>query len=699
MSNGINSKVPVMGDWRLYSSRTATTCIVILTLLAVAALGVGLVRAASGIDRSASRHEEQLVGNGLKLKDQALRDCIAPQTMWDEAVGHLDNRYDPDWAASNLGQYLTSTCALQGVYVVAAGGEVLGAWSGGKTAPAQLPTELRAPIQGLVAAIRQRELARGAFPARPVQTSLIAKPIDETDVVATAAGAVVIAATLVQPDFGSSLPKAAQAPIVISVQPIDQAYLDWIRTYYLIGDFRLGGTPSGRSAVAALNNRQGQPVVSFHWAYEQPVRDLTRGIAPSVGFLLMVLLVVPAVTIWRDRRHTQRLRDAIAAANSASEAKSRFIANMSHEIRTPMNGVLGVLHILRQKSLDADSQRLIEEAMASGVLLQGLLNDVLDLSRIEEGRLELDPQPVDLAGALDEVVGLFAAQAAQKGVDLVGQVAGEAGLVLADGLRLRQVMLNLVSNAVKFSSQGQVQARLALSPVQADGRRRVRLEVQDNGVGVPQSAQPQIFGRFAQADGSVSRRFGGSGLGLSICQALVELMEGEIGFSSVEGEGSTFWFQLDLAAVSGPDVAAEAEVEIIGLEGIRILIVEDNPTNRLVASRILEAFGAEIETACDGAQGLAAAKLGGHDLILMDIQMPVMDGLTATREIRALAGGVGQTPVIGLTANVLASQKQSYLAAGMNDVADKPINPASLLAKIAQALGGAGEVASEALAG
>jgi signal transduction histidine kinase/ActR/RegA family two-component response regulator len=677
---------------RVSSAELATLGIVSVTILAVTALIVILLIAAGRIDSGAARHEEQLVANGLKLKDAALRNCIVPQTVWDETVTRLDHRYDPEWAATNIGQYLTTTCGAAQVFALGAEGKVLGAWTGGVTQPAQAPNYLEAGINDLIRSIRTREAARGVFPNRPAQAEMIAKPIDETNVVLTPAGPVVISASLVQPDFGSVLPRGARSPVVVTVQPIDAVFLDWLRSYFLIRSPHADVWPfestSAEFAKVEMSDRAGRPLVRFSWRYDQPVRDLAWIIGPSIGLLVLILLAAAAATIWKDRRQAHRLNVARLAAHAASEAKSRFIANMSHEIRTPMNGVLGVLHILRGGDLDPDSRRMVEEAMASGVLLQGLLNDVLDLSRIEEGRLELDPHPLDPAAALREVVALFDAQAAKKGVSLRATLTGAPVQVIGDGLRLRQVMLNLVSNAVKFSSRGEIAVGLTLTLGRDTEACRLHFEVIDQGVGIPRKVQHAIFGRFTQADGSVSRRFGGSGLGLSICQALVDLMGGEIGFTSAEGEGSTFWFEmvLPLAAVEPMVEAPEAEDADIRLEGVRALIVEDNATNRLVATRLLEALGLAVETACDGAEGLEAARLGTFDLILMDIQMPVMDGISATRAIRSLDGPPGQVPILGLTANVLASQKRSYLEAGMDDVVDKPINPGVLFERIALTL-------------
>jgi PAS domain S-box-containing protein len=375
------------------------------------------------------------------------------------------------------------------------------------------------------------------------------------------------------------------------------------------------------------------------------------------------------------------------AAQTAAEAKSQFLANMSHEIRTPMNGVLGVLHLLKREQLSDDGRRLLEEALGCGAMLLELLNDIIDFSKVDAGLLELAPEPVDPGAIMAGVVDLLRPQAESRGLYLRVVRPDAIGWARLDPVRLRQVLFNLVGNAVKFTLQGGVEVRLTL---QGEGEtQRLRIDVEDTGVGIPLEAQATLFERFHQGDGSTTRRFGGSGLGLAITQRLARLMGGDVSFQSHAGEGSTFRVEIAAPACAAPASSSTAEGEL--LQGLRALVVEDNATNRLIATRMLEQLGATVETAVDGEQGVAAVSRSAFDLVFMDVQMPVMDGVEATRRIRAMPGAAGQVPIIAMSANAMAHQQASYITAGMNGSIAKPLSPSAMVNEIAAVLTAGGK--------
>ncbi|MDP3854824.1 ATP-binding protein [Phenylobacterium sp.] len=435
--------------------------------------------------------------------------------------------------------------------------------------------------------------------------------------------------------------------------------------------------PDDRGEVEALWARvrgAGEPaIVTYRHKAEtgewRRFRTAWRGVRPLPSGGWDVLGITQDFT---------ELAGARDAALAAVQAKTEFLANISHEIRTPMNGVMGVLHILKSEPLSDAAQVLVDEALACGSTLSQLLGDIIDFSRIEGGGLQLTAEPLDLSREGDVVIGMLRADADARGLALTINAPESLGWASLDPVRLRQMLFNLAGNAVKFTLKGGVRIILATSGEGA--AQRLRIEVSDTGVGIPMEAQANLLDRFQQADGSSTRRFGGSGLGLAVTKALAELMGGGIGFTSLEGAGSTFW--IDIAA---PACAAPAPVRADPwLTGLRVLVVEDNPTNRMVALRMLTELGADVEIARDGSEGVEQASAGAYDIIFMDIQMPVMDGVEAALRIRALPGPTGQTPIVATTANVLPEQIESYRRAGMDGYVAKPISPAALLAEISR---------------
>jgi signal transduction histidine kinase/CheY-like chemotaxis protein len=384
----------------------------------------------------------------------------------------------------------------------------------------------------------------------------------------------------------------------------------------------------------------------------------------------------------------RRLQESVAQsrqlareAGNANAAKSDFLARMSHEIRTPMNGVIGMTDLLLQTGLTPKQQNYVEVARSSGESLLKLINEILDLSKIEAGKLELEAIDFDLVALIGDIQDLLRPHAEKKGIQLSSEIdPGTPSRLRGDPGRLRQVLVNLLDNAVKFTDQGEVS--LGIRPESTEGDRVVlRFEVKDTGVGISAERIEKLFQPFVQNDNSTSRRYGGSGLGLAIARQLASLMGGRIGVDSVEGKGATFWFTSRLLRVDGTSSTGKTDLATTPGKGQsrRILLVEDNVTNQMVARLLLERLGHTVNLAGNGQEAIAYLQNNDCDLVLMDCEMPGLDGYAATRAIRA-SGSVrnSRIPIIALTANAMPEEERKCRAAGMNDFLTKPVRAREL---------------------
>jgi signal transduction histidine kinase len=611
--------------------------------MALAALFVALLLAAGAsllvmtsnqLNQLQAHEEWLLVQRSLSQRLEKLAADLTTATVWDQAYRQLHPGGDKAWADAEIGTYFTNNRGHDLTLVFDAHDRVFYAYSKrGPVEPGQI-AGFQHDIQPLLQSLRIAE--RHHAPPGPHEKPTAPELATRVHGLVRSNGVIyLVVASTVTPETWNAPRRPGPAVVVASAERMDGEFLKGLREALRVKDAVITRSTAHGDASLQLVDISGRPIGSLAWRPKEPGLEAVRSAAPKLFAGASLLFIAGLALALAMRGLARRLEanegelaravdDLMLARDEAQEAnraKSAFLANMSHEIRTPLNGVLGMAQVMSQHPLPADQRERLSVIHASGQLLLGVVNAVLDISKIEAGKLELECSPFDLETAVHAACDAFAVQAREKGLTFGLHVAHDArGVWLGDVVRVRQILSNLVANAVKFTSHGEVRVEVGMAD------QALRFEVSDTGVGVPSDQVSRLFDKFSQADSSTARRFGGTGLGLAICRELVALMSGRMSAESAIGRGSNFSFVIPLERAGAEQAPlTEAPCASKAPEQASILAVDDNATNRLIVAALLEPLGGRLRLAAGGEEAIAAFRDQRFDVILMDVQMPGMD--------------------------------------------------------------------------
>ncbi|MBW8814428.1 MAG: response regulator [Caulobacterales bacterium] len=663
-------------------------------LIVLGACAALLVYADNAIDHITLVHEAELMRQVIDREVADVTEDVVAEGIWTEAYERTALRFDPEWTHANFGTSLHDVRQHHRTVIFDGADRAIYLAVDGRMVPTDADPDFVRASRPLLAAVRAE--SRRLLAANPRAEGQARQGV-RSGALRAGSRLYLAGASSIVPEPGYRGPITAEA-VVVSARVVGPQMLQDFHTAFGLMDVRLVADGAHARPSAPLLDLEGRRLGALTWRPQQPGQGAM--LAARWQILGAALCVVGAVVllVMRLRRLAREVTAARDRAEAGDRAKSEFIANMSHEIRTPLNGVLGMAQVMSGDELSVEQRQRLGVIRDSGSSLLSILNDVLDFSKIEAGRLTLIEGPFDAAELAQKVCSTFEGMAAAKDLQLRLEVDPAArGIWMGDALRIRQMLSNLVSNAVKFTGDGSVSLSVMRMP---EG---LVFAVSDTGVGLDASKIPELFEKFSQVDPTLTRRHGGAGLGLSITRGLLRLMGGDIAVSSQPGQGSCFTLALPLRRAHAPAADEQAPVAAPKARPSsggppRVLAAEDNLTNQYVLRALLEPLDLELTLVGDGREAVDAFEAQAFDLILMDVQMPELNGVDATRAIRALeaASGRSRTPIVAMTANVMSHQLEGYRLAGMDAHVAKPVDVAALYAVLDQAL--SGELGAQAAA-